>query len=144
MTDTSKSQLIINRLSATQFNSAVPSNTELYMVDPEFTGNKGLMTNPNGEIVERPEVTDLTSTTVTLANAVSGTTYKYGTLTSLTVTANDTSNEEITIYFTASSTSIAVNFPGTIEYIGSAPVFETGKKYVISILNNMLISGEVV
>ena len=99
-TDSTTSKLIINRLTATQFNSAVPSNTELYAVDPEFTGGKGLMTNSNGEIVENPTVTDLTSTTITLANAAAGTTYKYGTLTALTITANDDSSLETIISFT--------------------------------------------
>ena len=142
-TDSTTSKLIINRLTATQFNSAIPSNTELYAVDPEFTGNKGLMTNSNGEIVENPTVTDLTSTTITLANAVAGTTYKYGTLTSLTITANDDSSLETVIYFTTNSTTFSASLPASINYIGSAPLFETGKKYVISILNNVLVSGEV-
>lgn len=143
MTDISKPQLIINRLSKTQYDSIIPSDSELYAVDPEFVGGRGLITNIFGEIVEQNKVEDLTSTSITLDRAVAGTEYHYGTLTSLTVTANDTSDLETNIYFTASSTSISVNFPGTIQYIGSAPYFETGKTYAISIKNNMLISGEV-
>ena len=137
------SPLVINQLTQAQFDNATSiSEDELYLVDPEFTGGKGLMTDNQGEIVEKQTVTDTTSTTITLTNAVAGTTYKYGTLTALTITAVDTSDEEITIYFTA-GTSIAVSLPATIEYIGSAPVFEAGEKYVISILNNVLVSGRI-
>ena len=142
---TELAQLKFNRLNQTQFTQAEElSNSEFYMVDPEFTGDRGLMTNTSGDIVEKPSVTDTTSTTITLANADSGTDYHYGTLTSLTITANDTSDNEITIYFTADSTGISVSLPDTIKYIGSAPVFEAGKSYVISILNNILVSGEAV
>ncbi len=141
--ETITQSLRINRLNQTQFSQAgdLPVN-ELYLVDPEFTGGKGLMTDLTGDIVEKQAVTDTTSTTITLSNAVAGTTYHYGTLTALTITAVDTSDEEITIYFTA-GTSIAVSLPATIEYIGSAPYFEAGEKYVISILNNVLVSGRV-
>lgn len=144
-TTTSVQKLKINRLTDTQFEGATPSNTELYLIDPEFQGSKFLGTNANGDIIEkdlRNSVTDTTSTTITLSNAVAGTDYHYGTLTSLTVTANDTSDNEITIYFTASST-IAVSLPQTLEYIGSAPVFEANTKYAISILNNVCIAGAI-
>ena len=145
--------LIINQLTQNQFDNATSiSEEELYLVDPEFTGGKVLATDNQGEIVEtdtnvslieRKVVTDLTSTSITLANAEAGTTYHYGTLTSLTITANDTADNEINIYFTA-GTAIAVSLPASIQYIGYAPVVESGKSYVISILNNILVSGEVV
>ena len=136
--------LVINQLTQDQFDNATSiAEDELYLVDPEFTGGKGLMTDNQGEIVEKQTITDTTSTTITLVNAKAGTTYKYGTLTALTITAVDTSDEEITIYFTADSTGISVNLPETIEYIGSEPYFEAGEKYVISILNNILVSGRV-
>ena len=145
--------LVINQLTQDQFDNATSiAEDELYLVDPEFTGGKVLATNNQGEIVEtdtnvslieRKVVTDLTSTSITLANAEAGTTYKYGTLTALTITANDTADNEINIYFTADSTGISVSLPATIEYIGSTPYFEAGEKYVISILNNILVSGRV-
>lgn len=151
-TTTSVQKLKINRLTKTQFEGASPSNTQLYCVDPEFVGSKLLQTDANGDIVEstidptkvisRNSVTDTTSTTITLSNAVAGTDYHYGTLTSLTVTANDTSDNEITIYFMAGST-ISVSLPQTLEYIGSAPVFEANTKYAISILNNICIAGAI-
>lgn len=151
-TTTSVQKLKINRLTKTQFEGAIPSNEEAWWVDPEFQGSKVLATDANGDIVEsnidptkvisRNSVTDTTSTTITLSNAVAGTDYHYGTLTSLTITANDTSDNEITIYFTAGST-ISVSLPQTLQYIGSAPVFEANKSYAISILNNICISGMV-
>lgn len=90
-------------------------------------------------VVAPAEVTDLTSTSITLANAAANTVYKYGTLTSLTITANDTSNLEIVIYFTA-GTGITVNLPNTLETIGT-PSFGAGNKYVLSIQNNILVVG---
>ena len=151
-TDTAVNQLIINRLTKTQFQGVSPSNNQLWCVDPEFSGSKLLATDADGDVVEttidptkvvsRNTVTDTTSTTITLDNAVAGTDYHYGTLTSLTVTANDTSDNEITIYFTAGST-INVSLPPTLQYIGSAPVFEPNTTYAISILNNICIAGAV-
>lgn len=144
--DTSVQQLIINRPNKTQFDAVVPNKYELWAVDPEFVGNKFLATDEEGDVVEktiRNTVTDTTPTTITLANAVAGTDYHYGTLTSLTVTANDTSDNEITIYFTAGS-AISVTLPNTLQYIGSAPVFAPNTTYAISILNNICITGVVV
>jgi len=141
-TDIAAPQLIYNRLTKTRFQSATPSDTELWAIDPEFVGNRGLITDANGDIVERVNVTDLSSTSITLANANAGTDYHYGTLTSLTITANDTSDEEITIYFTAGNT-ITVSLPASLDYIGSAPVFDANTTYAISILNNILVAGVV-
>lgn len=136
--------LVANNLTKTQFENAVNlPQDELYFVDPEFTGNKALITNSEGNITERTKVEDLTSTSITLETAAAGTDYHYGTLTALTITAVETADVETLIYFTADSTGISVSLPATIEYIGSAPYFDAGKKYVISILNNILVSGRI-
>ena len=147
MTDTAVKKLVINRPTKTQFEQLQPNKYELWAVDPEFTGGKLLATDTDGDIIEtsitpRQSVTDTTSTTITLANAVAGTDYHYGTLTSLTITANDTSDQEITIYFTA-GTTILVSLPASLQYIGSVPVFEANKTYAISILNNICVAGQV-
>ena len=92
-------------------------------------------------VVAPAEVTDLTSTSITLANAAANTVYKYGTLTSLTVSANDTSNLETLIYFTAGA-GITVSLPNTLETIGDMN-FGAGNKYVISILNNVAVLGVI-
>lgn len=142
--ETNLQNLRFNRLTRTQLENATSlSNTEFYLVDPEFTGNKGLVTNSVGDIVERTRVEDLTSTSITLETATVGTDYHYGTLTALTINAVETADIETLIFFTADPTGISVSLPATIEYIGSAPIFEAGNKYVISILNNILVSGEI-
>lgn len=51
-TVTGVQKLKINRLTKTQFDGASPSNTEIYAVDPEFSGDKLLATDANGDIVE--------------------------------------------------------------------------------------------
>lgn len=136
--------LVANHLTKTQFENATDlPQDELYFVDLEFTGNKALITDSEGNITERTKVEDLTSTSITLETAIAGTDYHYGTLTALTVNAVETADVETLIYFTANSNGISVSLPATIEYIGSAPIFEAGKKYVISILNNILVSGEI-
>ena len=142
-TDTAVTQLVINRLNQTQFDNASSlENNEVYAVDPQFAGGRELVTTVDGDIAEKNKVTDTTSTTITLANANAGTDYHYGTLTSLTITANDTSDLETTIYFTSGNT-ITVSLPASLDYIGSAPVFEPNTTYAISILNNILVAGAV-
>jgi len=52
-TETTVSNLKINRLTQTQLeNASSLSNTEAYWVDPQFTGDKPLITDSNGDIVE--------------------------------------------------------------------------------------------
>lgn len=53
MTDTTVNSLVINNLTKTQFdNVQSPSPTEIWSVDPEFTGGKLLQTNASGDIEE--------------------------------------------------------------------------------------------
>lgn len=92
-------------------------------------------------LIAPAEVTDLTSTSITLANAAANTVYKYGTLTSLTVTANDTSNLETLIYFTAGN-SITVSLPQTLKTIGDI-TFDANTAYVLSIQNNIAVLGTI-
>ena len=72
--ETILNQLKINRLNKTQYDNAESlSNNELYLVDPQFNGNKLLKTDASGNIVESdiapsdmPGVIDnTTSTSVT-------------------------------------------------------------------------------
>lgn len=94
------------------------------------------------EYTEIPaEVTDLVSTTITLPQAEANTVYRYGTLTSLTISSNETSDLETTIYFTAGST-ITVNLPQTLKTIGNID-FYSNTSYVLSIQNNILVVGEI-
>lgn len=50
--DTTVQTPVLNLLTKTIYDSITPSNTELYAVDMEYTGNKVLITNSTGEIVE--------------------------------------------------------------------------------------------
>ena len=52
LTTTGAKKLKINKLTKTQLENATLSNTEVYFVDPEFTGGKLLSTTNNGDIVE--------------------------------------------------------------------------------------------
>lgn len=86
-------------------------------------------------------VEDLTSTSITLAEAKANTIYKYGTLTNLTITANETSDQEIVIYFTTGATILA-SFPNTLKWIGDNTLEpEINTSYVISIINNIAVWG---
>lgn len=92
--------------------------------------------------VEKPTIVeDLTSTSITLAEAKANTIYKYGTLSSLTITANETSDEEILIYFTSGATC-TVSFPNTLQWINEDVLSpDANTKYVISIINNIATYG---
>ena len=69
-TETPISQLKVNELTKTQFESASDlSETELYAVDPEFTGGKLLKTDNDGNIVEST-LSESTVGTVTSVNNV--------------------------------------------------------------------------
>lgn len=95
----------------------------------------------SGYVKEPTIVEDLTSTTITLDKAEKNTIYKYGTLTSLTVSANDTSDEEIIIYFTAGNT-ITTSFPNTLKWVNDDELSpDANTNYVISIINNIAAWG---
>jgi hypothetical protein len=108
---------------------------------PNFTTPQG-STYGYLQKLTRQNVTDTSSTTITLAKAKGNTDYHYGTLTSLTITANETSDYETNIYFTAGN-SISVSLPATLDYIGTTPSFSASTSYVMSILNNILVVGEI-
>lgn len=60
-------------------------------------------------------VTDLSSTSITLANAAANTIYEYGELTALTVTAI-TATGDFIIRFTSGATATTTNFPATMKF----------------------------
>lgn len=88
-------------------------------------------------------VEDSTSTTATIAKAEANTTYKYGTLTSLTVTEVENSPLPITVIFTTATSSPTINLPATLESINLADGFEAEKKYVLAIENNIAVIGSI-
>lgn len=91
-----------------------------------------------GGSVKKPTiVSDDTSTSISLTQAKANTIYKYGTLTNLTITAVEQSDEEIIIYFTAGAT-ITATLPNTLQWVNDNPFApEANTKYVISIVNNI-------
>lgn len=146
-TETPVSQLKINRLTKTQFDSASElSDTELYAVDPQFAGGKLLETDSDGEIVEstldptniqeKTTVQALDATdSITLAD---NTIYNGSTQTSLTIAlpATDSVDFICEIDFSSGGTATTLSYPNTIKWIGddiSSNVFVpvTNKRYTI-------------
>lgn len=114
------------------------NNTDNFVSDPSK------IDGVSWQIVSKPMpavVTDLTSTSITLDEAKANTVYEYGTLTSLTITANETSPFETIIHFTAGN-SITVNLPATLKTIGIVD-FVSDTEYLLSIQDNILVVGEV-
>lgn len=80
-------------------------------------------------------VTDLSSLSITLDNVAANTNYFYGTLSSLTITANDDSPLDSNIFFTTDS-AFTLNIPNTLKRNWSVSC-EGGKKYRLNIYNNI-------
>lgn len=95
--------------------------------------------------LNKPTVTnDTTSTTVTIANLVNNTVRHYTQpLTSLTITAYETSDISATIWFTAGAGFTLTFTEAILGYIPNSQVFETGKKYVMTMNNGYVIIGVV-
>ena len=71
------------------------------------------------------------------------TVYIRGALPSLTLSAIETSDRESVIYFTTSaSTNFSLSLPTGTKYIGDLS-FSPSTQYVISILNGIVIMGEI-
>ena len=52
-TDNKLNSLVINRMTKTVYDSQTTlNNGEIYLVDPQFVGNRILTTNAGGEIIE--------------------------------------------------------------------------------------------
>lgn len=96
----------------------------------------GLATKENAKTT----ITDLVSTTVTLANANANTDYQYGELTALEITANDTSYLETNIWFTAGTGLNSVTIPATLIPMNDFAPIE-GNKCCICIMNDTVLFG---
>lgn len=96
----------------------------------------GLATKENAKTT----ITDLVSTTITLANANANTDYQYGTLTELEITANDTSYLETNIWFTAGEGLNSVTIPATLIPMNDFAPIE-GNKCCICIMNDTVLFG---
>lgn len=136
MQEITKSQLIINKMTRAQYDLATKQNGELYfIVDDEVDSNI---------------ITDTTSSSITISELAYNTIYQYGTIDSLTISAlpsNYTTNNnrfsETVIYFTSGVSGTTISLPTGLSWIsGAAPTIQGNKKYVISICNGAVISGE--
>lgn len=93
--------------------------------------------------VEVLKITEtITGNTPTIANVQGNHIYNCtGTLTSLTLTAVETTYNEATIYMTTGA-SITVDVPASVKTIGYTE-FNPNTSYVISFANNTMIVGEI-
>ena len=113
-----KVDLVINKPTQSQFDSAAGLDpTEVYFVDPQFTGNKLLQTSANGDIVESDEspltIQALSATdSITLADNYC---YQGGEQASLTIAvpANPTVGFVAQITFKSGNTPTAITVPQT-------------------------------
>lgn len=95
-------------------------------------------------------VTDTSSSSIIISELAYNTIYQYGTIDSLTISAlpsdyttNNNRFSETVIYFTSGVSGTAISLPTGLSWIsGTAPTIEGNKKYVISICNGAVISGE--
>ena len=103
--------------------------------------NQTIQLNANGELcanldelgneifLKKPKVLEDNSTEIVIAKTQPSTAYTYGVVTSLS------------IEFTAGE-NISVTYPQSLKIIGN-PTFETGKRYLIAIYNNIMIAGVI-
>ena len=117
-----KVDLVINKPTQSQFDSASGLDpTQLYFVEPNFSGNKVLQTSANGDIAESDEVpttTQVLSATdsITLADGVI---YNGSTQTSLTIAvpASATVGFLCEILFSSGSTPTTLP-PNSVKWTG--------------------------
>jgi len=118
--DIGLTKTVFNKLTQTQFDNATEiSDTEFYLVNPEYTGGKYLVTTETGDVVEGPFVYNITDgdTVALQANAI----YNAGTIATLNLTlpTNGDMSFISQISFTNNSTSSAVITPSTtMKWIG--------------------------
>lgn len=95
-------------------------------------------------------ITDTTSSSITISELEYNTIYQYGTIDSLTISTLPSGYAssrdryiETVIYFTSGVSGTTISLPTGLSWIsGVAPTIEGSKKYVISICNGAVISGE--
>jgi hypothetical protein len=102
----------------------------------------GLQTALNGKEPATTVMTDLASTTYTIATAATKTEYVLGTITALTISAYPAGSYEFFVSFTA-DTGITVSLPAGTKWLnGSAPVWTATKVYELHVKNGRANAGE--
>lgn len=148
ITGTPKNILILN-VNGDVTNTKLDSElVELHDQEVEsLSGLADTQADVNEEFVEAfAEVKKITETitdnTPTIANVQGNHIYNCtGTLTSLTLTAVETTYNEATIYMTTGA-SITVNVPASVKTIGYTE-FSPNTSYIISFANNTMVIGEI-
>lgn len=103
-----------------------------------------IITELNNKLNKPTVTTDTTSTTPTIASLASNTVRHYTqALTSLTITAYETSDISSTIWFEAGAGFTLTFTVAPLGYIPSLPDFEVGGKYVMTMNNGFVIVGQV-
>lgn len=109
-----ESPIIFNKLTKTQLNNATElSNTEQYLVDPEFAGNKLLITDANGDIVEGTLSEGNIVTTDTAQDITATKTFRESTIYDGIVVQRDSNTAGAFVAFSNNS--------GTIGAVGMVP-----------------------
>lgn len=131
-TDETVTNLIINDIPKSVYDSVSHETDELYVVDMQFSGGKVLATDGNGQIIEtnvpyitlndlagetlEPIVTVASGDSVTLENRTIYTDNTVG-LTSLTIVAPSSANERFVaeVLFSSGSTATSFSYPSTFK-----------------------------
>ena len=120
---------------AITYDSAIPTMHILYGAG----GSVDTWTYDGVIVSEAPAtVTDLSSTSITLASAADNTIYEYGELTALTVTAI-TATGDFIIRFTSGATATTTNFPNTMKF-SEAFAAEANTRYEINVSNGYALA----
>ena len=86
---------------------------------------------------QKVEVITSSTNTYTIDNLAANKSYKLGELSSLTITACDTFDEESVIYFDSGNTATTLSLPNDVITIGDE--VEANKSYIISVLNKIAV-----
>jgi len=140
--------LTLNKLTQTQFNNAtVIEDDELHLVDPEFTGNKVLVTTIDGDVVESIEsslksVSFGNAATLALENNVVYTGSEAITTLNLTIPATNDPTFIAELHFLNNATTSATITPSSsVKWIGDDCVGNVftpriSVRYTLMIYNN--------
>lgn len=111
-----------------QYNSLVTKDSDTYYC---ITDDEENIYRENVEVITSAD------TSYTITNLTANKSYKLGELTTLTITACETFDEETVIYFDSGSTATVLSMPNDVVLIGDE--IEADKSYIIAILNKIAV-----
>lgn len=95
----------------------------------------------SGDYLKKPTIVTSNDTDVVIDKTEPSKAYVYNTITSLTINTVTKSTVECTIEFTA-GTGFLLEVPTSLNTVGDIE-FVDGKKYIMSIYNNVMAVGEI-